>query len=96
MLLTSDGGGRQQSFTQKAAQNELKLGEGGWLSAWRWRRGVRRRQGRRTNDQAGVRAAELQPDFNTIQVCLVENIKEIKCSQNLWIFIIFTTILIVG
>ena len=57
---------------------------------------MRRRQGRRTNDQAGVRAAELQPDFNTIQVCLVENIKEIKCSQNLWIFIIFTTILIVG
>ena len=74
MLLTSDGGGRQQSFTQKAAQNELKLGEGGWLSAWRWRRGVRRRQGRRTNDEAGIRAVGLQPDFNTIQIFLVENI----------------------
>ena len=32
MFLTSEGGGRQQSFTQ-AAPNELRLGEGGvkWL-----------------------------------------------------------------
>ena len=77
MFLTSEeGGGKQQSFTQ-AAPNELKLGEGGqsgesWPSAWRCRRGVRPRQGRRTNDQAGIGAVELQPDLYTIQVCLVE------------------------
>ena len=57
MFLTNEGGGRQQSFTQ-AAPNELKLGEegqsdAGWLSAWRWRRGVR--EGR-TNGEAGIRA----------------------------------------
>ena len=39
---------------------------------------MRGRQGRRTNDQARIRAVELQPDFNTIQVRLVENIKDIK------------------
>ena len=38
---------------------------------------MRRRQGRRANDQAGIRVVELQPDFNTIQVCLVENIEDI-------------------
>ena len=27
--------------------------------------------------QAGIRAVELQPDFNTIQVCLVENMEGI-------------------
>ena len=75
MFLTSEGEGRQQSFTQ-AAPNELKLGEGGWSgeswpSAW-WRRGVRRRQGK-NNDEAGIRAVvELQPDFSTIP-SLVEN-----------------------
>ena len=81
MFLTSEGGGKQQSCTQ-AAPNELKLGEGGeigesWPSAWPWRRGVRRRQGRRTNDEAGIRGVELQPDIKTIQVCLVENIKDV-------------------
>ena len=40
--------------------------------------GVIRRQERRTNDQAGIRAVELRPDFNMIQVCLVENVKGIK------------------
>ena len=39
---------------------------------------MRRRQGRRANDQAGIRVVELQPDFNTIQVCLVEHIKNIQ------------------
>ena len=74
----SEGGGRQQSFTQ-AAPNELKLGDGGfsgesWPSAWRWRRGVRRREGRRTNEEADSRAVvELKPDFNTMKVCHVEN-----------------------
>ena len=43
-----------------------------WPSAWRWRWGVRRRQGRRTNDEAGIRAVELQPDFKIVQVCLFE------------------------
>ena len=39
-----------------------------WPSAWRWRRGVRRRQGK-TDDDAGIRAVvELQPDFNMIQL----------------------------
>ena len=32
---------------------------------------------RRTNDEAGIRAVELQPDFKTIQTCLVENVKDI-------------------
>ena len=49
MFLISEGG-RQQSLTQ-AAPNELKLDEGresgkSWSSASRWRRGLRRRQGR--------------------------------------------------
>ena len=44
---------------------------------WRWRRGVRRRQGRRTNDEAGIRTVELQPDFNSKQYKPVENIKDI-------------------
>ena len=39
---------------------------------------MRRRQARRTNDEAGIRAVELQPGFNTIIVCLVENTKDIK------------------
>ena len=55
---------------------EGKSGER-WPSAWRWRRGVRRRQGRRTNDEAGIRGVDLQLDFKTIQVCLVENMKDI-------------------
>ena len=38
--------------------------------------GRRRKQGRRTSDEACIRGVELQPDFNTIQVCLVENIKD--------------------
>ena len=38
--------------------------------------GGRDGDGRRTTDEAGIRTAvELQPDFKTIQVCLVENIK---------------------
>ena len=36
---------------------------------------MRQIQGRRTNDQAGIRAVELRPELNTIEVCLVENIK---------------------
>ena len=81
VFLTSEGGGREQSFTQ-AAPNELKLDEGGgsgesWPSAWRWRRGVRGREGRTTNDEAGIRAVEIQPDFKTIQVCLIGNIKNV-------------------
>ena len=32
---------------------------------------------RRTNEEAGIRAVELQPDVKTIQVCLVENVKGI-------------------
>ena len=79
----SDQRGRrkQQSFAQ-AAPNELKLGEGGhsgksWPSAWRWRRGTRRRRGRKISDQRGIRAVELQPDLHTIQVCLVEHMKYI-------------------
>ena len=36
-----------------------------------------RRQGRGIKDEAGIRGVELQPDFKTIQVCLVENIKGI-------------------
>ena len=43
------------------------------------------REGRRNNDEAGIRAVELQPDFNTIQVCVIENITDIevftKCSN---------------
>ena len=30
-----------------------------------------------TNDEGGIRDVELQPDLKTIQVCLVENIKDI-------------------
>ena len=48
-----------------------------WPSAWRWRRGVRGREGRKTNGEVGIRAVELQLDFKTIQVCMVENIKDI-------------------
>ena len=75
---TSKGGERQQSFTQ-AVPNELKLGDGGesgesWPSAWRWRLGVGGRKGRRNNDEAGIRAVELRPDFKTTQVYLVEKI----------------------
>ena len=39
---------------------------------------MRERGGRRTNDEASIRAVELQPDFKAIQVCLIENIKDIK------------------
>ena len=39
---------------------------------------MREREGRRTNDEASIRAVELQPDFKAIQVCLIENIKDIK------------------
>ena len=39
-----------------------------WPSAWRWRRGVRRRQGK-TDDEVGTRAVvELQAGVKTIQV----------------------------
>ena len=55
---------------------------------------MRRRQGRRTSDQAGIRAVELQPDF-TIQVYLADNING-RCSQNVYIYIIFTTRLTLG
>ena len=54
-----------------------EIGES-WPSTWRWRRDVRERGGRRTNDEASIRAVELQPDFKAIQVCLIENIKDIK------------------
>ena len=37
---------------------------------------MRGREERRTNDEGGIGAVELQPDFKTIQVCLVENIKD--------------------
>ena len=37
---------------------------------------MRRRQGRRTHDEVGIRAVELRPDFETI-VCLVEIINDI-------------------
>ena len=30
---------------------------------------------KRTNDEVAISTVELQPDFKTIQVCLVENIK---------------------
>ena len=55
--MSSEGGGKPQSFTQ-AAPNELKLREEGqrgerWPSDWRWRRPVSRRQERRTKDQVG-------------------------------------------
>ena len=55
--MSSEEGGRPQRFSQ-AAPIEFKLGKGGqssesWPSAWRWRRRVRRGQGRRTKDQAG-------------------------------------------
>ena len=40
---------------------------------------MRRKHGRRTNDEVGIRAVE-QPDFKTIQVFLVENIKD------MWMF----------
>ena len=40
--------------------------------------GVRGREERRTNDEAGIRAVELQPHFKMIQVSLVENIVNIK------------------
>ena len=39
---------------------------------------MRPRQGRSTNDQAGVRAVELLPDFSTIGVCVVENLNTIE------------------
>ena len=39
--------------------------------------GGERERGRRTNE-AVIRAVELQPDFKTIQVCLVENVKDIS------------------
>ena len=37
---------------------------------------MRRRQGEKTNHQADVRAVELQLDLDTIEVCVVENIKD--------------------
>ena len=45
--------------------NELKLGEGGgeMKADHRLGVGVRGREGRRTNDEAGIRAVELQSDF---------------------------------
>ena len=39
--------------------------------------GMRGKEGRRTNDEAGIRAVQLQPDFKTMQACRVENIKDI-------------------
>ena len=36
----------------------------------------RGRKERGTNDEEGIRAVELQLDLNTIQVCLIENIKD--------------------
>ena len=38
---------------------------------------MRGREGRWTNDETGIRAVELQPDFRIIQVCLDENINDI-------------------
>ena len=80
MFLTSEGEGRQQSFTQ-TAPNKLKLGEGGQVvrAGHRLGGGVGGRDGdgRRTNDKASIRAVvELQPDCKTTQLCLAENIKE--------------------
>ena len=83
VFLTSEGGGRQQSFIHTSGAKRAETWRGGeigesWPSAWRWRRDVRERGGRRTNDEASIRAVELQPDFKAIQVCLIENIKDIK------------------
>ena len=38
---------------------------------------MREREGRGTNDEAGIRAVELQREFKTMQVCMFENIKYI-------------------
>ena len=56
----------------------------------------RGREGRRTNDEAGIRAVELHPDFKTIQVCLVESIKDILDGHKMIKYIIFTTRLVHG
>ena len=78
MFLTSEG---EEDSRASATPNEMNLGEGGgngesWPSALAVTSGAETETGNeRTNDQAGIRAVELQPDFNTIQVCLVENIK---------------------
>ena len=80
MFLTSEGRGRQQNFEQ-AAPNELKLGEGGKVvrAGHRLGGGIggREGEGRRITDEAGLHAVELQPDFKTIGVCLVQNKKDI-------------------
>ena len=36
-----------------------------------------RKRGKEDYRQAGIRGVELQPDFETIQVCLVKNLKDI-------------------
>ena len=75
VVMSSEGGGRPQSFTQEAP-NELKLGKGGesgesWPSACRWCRGMRRGQGTRTKDQAG-------PSWtSSLTSKLIENMKDI-------------------
>lgn len=38
---------------------------------------MRRRPGKRINNQAVDRAVELHIDFNTIHVCVVENMEDI-------------------
>ena len=85
---TAETGGSEQRGRRKTAElhtsgakraGTRRGGESGesWPSAWRWRRGVRRRAGSRTNDEAGIRVVELQSDFKTIQICLVQNAKYI-------------------
>ena len=43
---------------------------------------MRGSEGRRTKDEAGIRAVELQPDFKKIQVFLIKNVKDIYMFTN--------------
>ena len=53
-----DAGKAEEHIITESATKEMKLGgvESGesWLWDWRWRRGVRRRRTRKTNDEAGL------------------------------------------
>ena len=55
----SDERGRRKTAelnTSDAKRAETWRGGESWPSAWRWRRGVRRREGSRTINEAGIRA----------------------------------------
>ena len=49
------------------------------------------REGRRTKDDTGIRAAEFQPDLKPRQVYQVENIKDIYIVLKMFDHTLFTT-----